>query len=204
MATRVVVRAEGFTYRYPALVPGEQPQTALDNLTFAIPARQVVGLVGASGSGLTTLCLALAGLVPYETGGTVRGWLVVAGQETTSVPPAELARSVGIVFEDPEANLIGLSVADEVAFALELRGLPPREVAQRSRGRSRPLVSRTTLIGRPGNFLAGRSSVSPWLLHSQPSPNCSYSINQPASWIHAESANFSRRSLRWQLIPFAR
>lgn len=131
MATRVVVRAEGFTYRYPALVPGEQPQTALDNLTFAIPARQVVGLVGASGSGLTTLCLALAGLVPYETGGTVRGWLVVAGQETTSVPPAELARSVGIVFEDPEANLIGLSVADEVAFALELRGLPPREVAQR-------------------------------------------------------------------------
>ncbi len=131
MATRVVVRAEGFTYRYPALVPGEQPQTALDDLTFAIPARQVVGLVGASGSGLTTLCLALAGLVPHETGGTVRGWLVVAGQETTSVPPAELARSVGIVFEDPEANLIGLSVADEVAFALELRGLPPGEVAQR-------------------------------------------------------------------------
>jgi len=125
------VRAERFTYRYPSLESADPAEPALEDLSFVIPAGQLVGLVGASGSGLTTLCRALAGIVPHETGGVVRGWLEVAGSETTSVSPADLAERVGIVFEDPEANLIGLSVAEEVAFALELRGDPPEEVARR-------------------------------------------------------------------------
>ncbi len=153
-AIRAVVRAEGFTYRYPALSSREHPCTALEDLTFVIPAGQIVGLVGPSGSGLTTLCLALAGLVPHETGGTVRGWLVVADQEITSVPPALLARSVGIVFEDPEANLIGLSVADEVAFALELRGLSPEEVARRVAW-ALETVGLTHEVDRPSGHLSG-------------------------------------------------
>ncbi|MDW8061028.1 MAG: ATP-binding cassette domain-containing protein [Thermomicrobium sp.] len=126
-----VVRAEGFTYRYPPAAPDGQPRAALEDLTFAIPRGQIVSLTGPSGSGLTTLCLAIAGIVPHETGGSVRGALLVAGADATRVPPAALARSVGILFEDPEANLIGLSAAEEVAFALELRGLPPTEVARR-------------------------------------------------------------------------
>jgi energy-coupling factor transport system ATP-binding protein len=150
----VAIRATGFTYRYPVLHPATPPRTALASLDFTVPAGQVVGVVGPSGSGLTTLCLALAGIVPHETGGVVRGWLEVAGEETTSVTPAELARRVGIVFEDPEANLIGLSVADEVAFALELAGLPPEEVARRV-DRALALVGLGALRERPAGRLSG-------------------------------------------------
>lgn len=126
-----IVEAVGFTYRYPPLEPSGEPVTALRDLTFTLTEGEIVGLVGASGSGLTTFCLALAGIVPHETGGLVRGQLRVAGLDTTLVPPEALAPSVGLVFEDPEANLIGLTVADEVALALELRGFSGEELAQR-------------------------------------------------------------------------
>ena len=148
------VRAERFTYRYPSLESTDPAGPALEDLSFVIPAGQLVGLVGASGSGLTTLCRALAGIVPHETGGVVRGWLEVAGSETTSVSPAELAERVGIVFEDPEANLIGLSVAEEVAFALELRGDPPEEVARRVDW-ALAVVGLAALRDRPVNQLSG-------------------------------------------------
>jgi len=148
------IRAERFTYRYPPFHPSGEARTVLEDLDVVVPEGQVVGLVGASGSGLTTFCLALAGIVPHETGGTVRGWLEVAGCETTSVTPSELARRVGIVFEDPEANLIGLSVADEVAFALELAGLPPAEIDQRVQ-RALALVGLARLADRPAGQLSG-------------------------------------------------
>ncbi len=148
------VRAEGFTYAYPALDPSDSPRVALDTLSCTIPHGAVVGLVGGSGSGLTTFCLALTGIVPHQTGGVVRGRLEVAGYETTSVPPAELAQRVGIVFEDPEANLIGLTVAEEVAFALELAGLPPEEVDRRVT-RVLDLVGLAALRDRPAGQLSG-------------------------------------------------
>ena len=148
------IRAERFTYRYPPFHPSGEARTVLEDLDVVVPEGQVVGLVGASGSGLTTFCLALAGIVPHETGGTVRGWLEVAGCETTSVTPSELARRVGIVFEDPEANLIGLSVADEVAFALELAGFPPAEIDQRVQ-RALALVGLARLADRPAGQLSG-------------------------------------------------
>ncbi len=151
---RFAVRAEGFTYAYPALDPSDSPRVALDTLSCTIPHGAVVGLVGGSGSGLTTFCLALAGIVPHETGGVVRGRLEVAGYETTSVSPAELAQRVGIVFEDPEANLIGLTVAEEVAFALELAGLLPEEVDRRVT-QVLDLVGLAALRERPVGQLSG-------------------------------------------------
>ncbi len=153
-SVQFAVRAERFTYRYPSLESADPAEPALENLSFVIPAGQLVGLVGASGSGLTTLCRALAGIVPHETGGVVRGWLEVAGNETTSVSPADLAERVGIVFEDPEANLIGLSVAEEVAFALELRGDPPEEVARRVDW-ALTVVGLAALRDRPVSHLSG-------------------------------------------------
>jgi energy-coupling factor transporter ATP-binding protein EcfA2 len=81
-------------------------------------------VVGPSGSGKSTLALALAGLVPREFAGDWQGELLIEGADTRSTPPEELAARVGIVFQDPESQLVMEHVEDDVAFGLENRGWP--------------------------------------------------------------------------------
>lgn len=79
-------------------------------------------VVGPSGSGKSTFGLAVAGLVPREIRATLQGSLMVDGVETRAYAPAALAAAVGIVFQDPESQLVMERVEDEVAFGLENRG----------------------------------------------------------------------------------
>ena len=128
---RELVQIHNFVYRYPAFQEGQPPVTALDGISLEIAAGEFFGLTGTTGSGKSTLCLALNGLVPQATGGVVSGDIIVAGMNTKRAPVAELAMQVGLVFQDPEANLVGLTVEDEVAFGPENLGLPRDEIAAR-------------------------------------------------------------------------
>ena len=82
-------------------------------------------MVGPSGSGKSTFGLAVAGLVPREVRSSLVGSLSVDGTETRAYAPAALAARVGIVFQDPESQLVMERVEDEVAFGLENRGWAP-------------------------------------------------------------------------------
>jgi len=82
-------------------------------------------VVGPSGSGKSTFGLAVAGLVPREIRSSMTGSLAVDGVDTRSWAPAALASRVGIVFQDPESQLVMERVEDEVAFGLENRGWAP-------------------------------------------------------------------------------
>ena len=126
-----LIRFERFTFRYPPPVAGAAPVTALEEITLEVAAGEFLGVTGPTGSGKSTLCLAIAGLAPQETGGIVGGRVVVAGWDTRRTPVPRLATRVGIVFQDPESNLVGLSVEDEVAFGPENLGVPPAEIARR-------------------------------------------------------------------------
>ncbi|MCM8749229.1 energy-coupling factor transporter ATPase [Thermomicrobiaceae bacterium CFH 74404] len=124
------IRFERFTFRYPP-VAGAAPVTALEEISLEVAAGEFLGITGSTGSGKSTLCLAIAGLVPQETGGIVGGSVVVTGWDTRYTPVPQLATRVGVVFQDPESNLVGLSVEDEVAFGPENLGIPPAEIARR-------------------------------------------------------------------------
>ena len=126
-----LIEIRDFTYRYPPAEPGGAPVTALDGITLDIAAGECLGVTGTAGSGKSTLCLALNGLVPHATGGTVRGEVRVGGWSTKEVPVPRLATRVGMVFQDPESNLVGLTVEDEVAFGPENLGVPREEIAAR-------------------------------------------------------------------------
>ncbi|MDI3341124.1 MAG: ATP-binding cassette domain-containing protein [Sphaerobacter sp.] len=126
-----IIQIREFTYRYPAVEPGGEPTTALDGISLEVPAGACLGVTGTGGSGKSTLCLALNGLVPHATGGTVRGEVRICGWNTKEVPVARLATRVGLVFQDPESNLVGLTVEDEVAFGPENLGVPRAEIAAR-------------------------------------------------------------------------
>ncbi len=129
--TNSLITIRHFTYRYPPVTEGEDPVTALENISLDIAAGEFLGVTGTTASGKSTLCLALNGLVPHSTGGVISGDVVVDGWNTKRVKVPLMATRIGLVFQDPESNLVGLSVEDEVAFGPENLGIPAHEIAQR-------------------------------------------------------------------------
>ena len=90
-------------------------------------------VVGPSGSGKSTLALALAGLVPAEVPGEWRGRLLVGGVDVATDPSARggIGGRVGLLFQDPDRQLVMERVEDDVAFGLENRGWPSGAMATR-------------------------------------------------------------------------
>lgn len=112
------VAIKDLTYRYP---DGEKP--ALNDINLEIPEGQFVLLVGGSGCGKSTLIRAIAALVPEFYGGTYEGQVYIYGREIERIDRRSLVRQVGMVFQDPESQLVMTGVEQEVAFGLENLGL---------------------------------------------------------------------------------
>ncbi len=120
-----IVEFEGVGYRYPgAAAP------ALAGVNLRIEPGELVVLAGASGSGKSTLLRAVSGLVPHFHGGEFSGRLTVAGRDTRSCRPGELAADVGTLFQDPETQVVMGTVRGELAFPLENRGQSPAAIAR--------------------------------------------------------------------------
>jgi energy-coupling factor transport system ATP-binding protein len=81
-------------------------------------------VTGVSGAGKSTLLRLLNGLVPHFYGGELSGSIRVAGRDPVGVGPGEMSDTVGLVFQDPEAQFVAEAVEDEMAFAMENAGLP--------------------------------------------------------------------------------
>jgi len=88
-------------------------------------------LAGPSGGGKSTLLRAFNGLVPHFHGGRFGGRGLIAGLDLLTTPTSRLARSVGFVFQNPEAQFVHGTVERDVAFALENVGLPRSRMADR-------------------------------------------------------------------------
>ncbi|HET7090024.1 MAG TPA: ABC transporter ATP-binding protein, partial [Anaerolineae bacterium] len=108
-----------FTHRYP-----QSDRPALADVDLHIPEGAFALVAGPSGAGKSTLLRALNGLTPHFSGGQSAGTISVAGRDPIADGPAILSRSVGFVFQDPEAQFVVDQVEDEIAFALENAGLP--------------------------------------------------------------------------------
>ncbi|PKO21410.1 MAG: hypothetical protein CVU38_14930 [Chloroflexi bacterium HGW-Chloroflexi-1] len=118
-------------YSYPPLTPDGDPAPVLKGVSLEVQQGEFVALLGRVGAGKTTLCMALNGLVPHSTGGIFRGEVTVLGLDTKQHPVADMARSVGMVFQDPESQLVQMRVEDEVAFGPENLGVPTAEIEKR-------------------------------------------------------------------------
>ncbi|HUG15881.1 MAG TPA: ATP-binding cassette domain-containing protein [Thermomicrobiales bacterium] len=131
-----MIRVENLHFRYPAFDPSgdetdENQPWALNGIDLHVAEGELLGVCGTTGSGKSTLCMALNGLVPQQTSGTIRGDVWIGELNTKRTPVARMATRVGIVFQDPEANLLGLTVEDEVAFGPENLAVDPREIGER-------------------------------------------------------------------------
>ena len=104
---------------------------ALRDVSFGVRRGESLLVLGPSGCGKSTLALCLNGAVPHAVAGDLSGAVRVDGVDTRDASMADLARRVGIVFQDPEAQFCMQTVADEVAFGLENLAVPPAEMDAR-------------------------------------------------------------------------
>ncbi|MFF5145230.1 ABC transporter ATP-binding protein [Streptomyces sp. NPDC013157] len=104
---------------------------AVQGVDFEVPEGELVLLVGPSGTGKSTVLNSVSGLVPHFTGGTLRGRVTVAGRDTRTHRPRELADVVGTVGQDPLAHFVTDTVEDELAYGMESLGIAPAVMRRR-------------------------------------------------------------------------
>jgi energy-coupling factor transporter ATP-binding protein EcfA2 len=119
-------RFEAVSYRYPT-----SERMALADIDLSIKRGEIIGIVGPTGAGKTTLCLAMNGIVPQFFGGEFFGAVHIADLDAIETPTSRLAHHVGMVFEDPDTQITATTVAEEVAFALENLKVPTLEIGRR-------------------------------------------------------------------------
>ena len=116
---------DNVSYTYPG-----RSAPALRNVTLQFGAAEVVLVLGGSGSGKSTLLRALNGLVPHFHGGSFAGHVLVAGKDTRSTRPKDLAGIAGLVFQDPENQAVMTTVEREIAFGLENLGMDAQMITR--------------------------------------------------------------------------
>lgn len=105
--------------------------SAIHNINLEIDDGECVLITGPSGCGKSTLCRCLNGLIPHFYGGRINGSVQVQDVDVFHSSTKDLATSVGMVFQDPENQLVKSQVDSEVAFALEHQGMKPALMQKR-------------------------------------------------------------------------
>ncbi|MEJ5224201.1 MAG: ABC transporter ATP-binding protein [Anaerolineales bacterium] len=120
----LVVENLAFRYR-------DRQETAIRNISFSAAKGELLLIAGASGCGKTTLIRVINGLAPRSYKGELTGRILVHGKETIGWKLSDISQSIGTVLQDPERQILGTKVVNEVAFGLENLGLSRPEILQR-------------------------------------------------------------------------
>ena len=140
-AKKPVIEFRDFSFQYFA-----QAKPTLTDINLTIYEGEKVLIVGASGSGKSTLGHCINGLIPFSYKGNTEGSLKVCGEETSGLDVFKLSKKVGTVLQDSDGQFIGLSVGEDIAFALENECMPLADMKQ--------TVRKTAALVGMENFLA--------------------------------------------------
>lgn len=117
---------ENLSFRYR-----DRQGAAIHDISFAANAGEILLIAGASGCGKTTLIRSINGLIPRSYKGELTGRILIHGEATVDMKLSTISQKVGTVLQDPERQILGTKVLNEVAFGLENLGLSREEIFER-------------------------------------------------------------------------
>lgn len=171
-----LIQFKDFTFKYDA-----QAEPTLKSLNLSIEKGQKVLIVGPSGSGKSTIGQCLNGIIPNINHGEKRGQLTIAGKDAFDLSIYDKSHLVSTVLQDPDGQFIGLTVAEDLAFALENDCLPLDQMTDKINYWANKLDLTAFLDSRPQDLSGGQKQrvslagvlidESPILLFDEPLSN---------------------------------
>jgi energy-coupling factor transport system ATP-binding protein len=151
MNSKPIIEFTNFTFQYFS-----QAEPTLHDINLKIYPGQKILIVGPSGSGKSTLGHCLNGLIPFSYKGEIHGSLKINGQETSTLDIFKLSKTVGTVLQDSDAQFVGLTVGEDIAFALENDNIPTDEMHQRVRSVAQMVDMHNWLTSSPFELSGGQ------------------------------------------------
>lgn len=121
-----LIEVQNLTFLYPST---DTP--ALDDINLTVNRGEFIGITGPTGAGKSTLSLCFNGVIPHYQRGKMAGRVDIKGCAVNEIPGDELARTIGSVFQDPEAQIVTMTVEEEIAFGMENLGFPKQLMLER-------------------------------------------------------------------------
>ena len=146
-----MIEFKNYTFKYRA-----QKEPTIRNINLHIKKGEKVLIVGPSGSGKSTLANCINGLVPFSYHGDVTGELLIAGKSPKKLGIFGMSQYVGTVLQDPDGQLIGLTVGEDIAFALENDCIKCEEMHTKVRDAAKLVGVETLLTASPHNISGGQ------------------------------------------------
>lgn len=146
-----IIEFKNFSFKYRS-----QKEPTLRNINLAIYPGEKVLIVGPSGSGKSTLAHCINGLVPFSYQGEISGTYTISGQNPANLGIFGLSKLVGTVLQDTDGQFVGLTVAEDIAFALENDKVAQPEMFERVEKVAKTVEVEKLLHHAPGALSGGQ------------------------------------------------
>ena len=146
-----VIEFKNFTFKYRS-----QVEPTLRDINLSIYPGEKVLIVGPSGSGKSTLAHCINGLVPFSFPGDIQGSLLIGGKNPADIGIFGVSKMVGTVLQDTDGQFIGLTVAEDIAFALENDCVSQEEMYEKVAKVAKEVEVDSLLDNAPGALSGGQ------------------------------------------------
>lgn len=151
MDRQAIIEFQDFSFQYYS-----QSEPTLHSINLKIYSGEKILIVGPSGSGKSTLGHCLNGLIPFSYKGDITGSLKIKGLETKEQTISQLSKIIGTVLQDADGQFVGLTVGEDIAFALENDNISTPEMHERVRKVAQMVDMHTLLTSSPFELSGGQ------------------------------------------------
>lgn len=125
-AEKPAIAVKGLSFQYP-----DTEEKVLKNINFTLNNSEILGIIGPTGAGKSTLAMCLNGLIPQIIPGEIEGEIFIKGIDVSQSTVSDMSEHVGFVFQEPENQLSQMTIEEEIAFGMGNLGVPREEMEDR-------------------------------------------------------------------------